>query len=84
MWHEQYRKMDYEDCACRCLAPLATQDGPASDCDWLAIGVNPKSSCWASRTLQKCIGYLTNNESAVVPCGRYRNIKTVFLLFILH
>jgi hypothetical protein len=62
MWHEQYRKMDYEDCACRCLVPLTAQDGPASDCDWLAIGVNSMSSCWASRSLQKCISYPSNNE----------------------
>jgi hypothetical protein len=62
MWHEQYRKMDYEDCVCRCLAPLAAQDGPASDCGWLAVGVNSMSSCWASRTLQKCISNPFNNE----------------------
>jgi hypothetical protein len=51
MWHERHREIDYEVCACRCLAPLAAQDGPASDCDWLAIGVNSMSSCWASRAL---------------------------------
>ena len=80
MWHEQYRKMDYEDCTCQCLAPLAAQDGPASGCDWLAIGVDSMPSCRASRSLQKCISYPFNNEWTVVPCGRYRNIKTVLLL----
>ncbi|KAJ8582781.1 hypothetical protein M405DRAFT_830043 [Rhizopogon salebrosus TDB-379] len=51
--------MDYEDCVCRCLAPLAAQDGPAYDCDWLVIGVNSISSCWASRTL--VVGMMTGS-----------------------
>jgi hypothetical protein len=57
-----YRKMDYEDCACWCLAPLSAQDGPASDCDWLAIGINSMSSCGASRILLKCISNQFDNE----------------------
>ena len=84
MWHEQYRKMGYEDCACQCLAPLATQDGPTCGCGSLAIGVSSISSCFASRSLQKYISGPSNNEWTVVPCGRYGNIKTVFLLFILR
>ncbi|KAJ8582788.1 hypothetical protein M405DRAFT_830061 [Rhizopogon salebrosus TDB-379] len=55
--------MDYEVCASRCLAPLVGRDGPASGCDWLAIGVNSMSSCWVSRTLVVGMGTSRGSSS---------------------